>query len=154
MKMPSYQYRKCHCGDKMILAQSYIHNGNFYFCKEMVYWGGFAVNTLRQRQNVCHFAGDIFKCIFLKGNVWILIKISLKFVPKCPIDKMTALVQIMAWCQTGDKPLSEPMMTYVFNAYMHHSVSMIRDLALSISIMVIRLSDGCDIRRYLKPLVP
>ena len=35
---------------------------------------------------------------------------SLKFVPKGPIDNITALVQIMAWRRLGDKPLSEPMM--------------------------------------------
>ena len=27
MKMPSYQYRKSHCGDKTILRPSYLHNG-------------------------------------------------------------------------------------------------------------------------------
>ena len=27
IKMPSYQYRKSHCGDKMILWPSYLHNG-------------------------------------------------------------------------------------------------------------------------------
>ena len=42
--------------------------------------------------------------------VSILIKISLKFVPKGPINNITALVQIMAWRRPGDKPLSEPMM--------------------------------------------
>ena len=26
------------------------------------------------------------------------------------IDNIPALVQIMAWCRSGDKPLSEPMM--------------------------------------------
>ena len=30
-------------------------------------------------------------------NAWISIKISLKFVPKGPIDNIPALVQIMAW---------------------------------------------------------
>ena len=30
-------------------------------------------------------------------NVWISIKISLKFVPKDPINNIPALVQIMAW---------------------------------------------------------
>ena len=40
------------------------------------------VNTLKQRQNGHHFLDDIFKYIFLNANVWILIKISLKFVPK------------------------------------------------------------------------
>ena len=43
-------------------------------------------------------------------NVWIPIKISLKFVPKGPINNIPALVQIMAWRRPGDKPLSEPMM--------------------------------------------
>ena len=68
------------------------------------------VNTLRPRQNGRLFPDDVFKCIFLNGNVWISIKISLKFVPKCPINNIPALVQIMAWRRPGDKPLSEPMM--------------------------------------------
>ena len=33
------------------------------------------------------FANEIFKCIFLDENIWISIKIPLKFVPKGPIDK-------------------------------------------------------------------
>ena len=48
--------------------------------------------------------------IFLNENVRLLIKISLKFVPKGPINNNPALVQIMAWRRSGDKPLSEPMM--------------------------------------------
>ena len=43
-------------------------------------------------------------------NVWISIKISLKFVPEGQINNIPALVRIMAWCWPGDKPLSEPMM--------------------------------------------
>ena len=57
-----------------------------------------------------HLADDIFKCIFLNENVWIAIAISLKFVPKCWINNIPGLVQIMAWRRPGDKPLSEPMM--------------------------------------------
>ena len=68
------------------------------------------INTLRPKQNGCHLPDNIFKCIFLNENVWILIKISLEFVPKGPINNIPALVQIMAWCRPGDKPLSEPMM--------------------------------------------
>ena len=67
-------------------------------------------NTLRPRQNGRHFADDIFTCIFLNENASIAIKISLKCVPKGPINNIPALVQIMAWCRPGDKPLSEPMM--------------------------------------------
>ena len=68
-------------------------------------------NTLRQRQNGRHFTDNIFKCIFLNENVWISIGISLKFVPRSPINNILALVQIMAWRRSGDKPLSEPMMS-------------------------------------------
>ena len=68
------------------------------------------VNTLRPIQNGRRFADDTFKRIFLNENVRITIKISLKFVPKGPINNNPALVQIMAWRRPGDKPLSEPMM--------------------------------------------
>ena len=69
------------------------------------------INTLRPRQNGCHFADDIFKCIFMSENLWISLKNSLKFVPKVRINSIPALVQIMAWRRSGDKPLSEPMVT-------------------------------------------
>ena len=68
------------------------------------------LNTLRPRQNDRHLADDLFKCIFLKENVWISIKISRKCVTKGPINNITALVQVMAWRRPGGKPLSEPMM--------------------------------------------
>ena len=48
--------------------------------------------TLRPRQNGRHFADDILKCIFLNEIVWIPIEISLKFVPKGPVDNIPALV--------------------------------------------------------------
>ena len=68
------------------------------------------VNTLRPRQDDRHFPDDIFKRIFLNENVWVSLKISLKFVPKVPINTIPALVQTMAWRRPGDKPLSEPML--------------------------------------------
>ena len=68
------------------------------------------VNSLRPRHNGRHFPDDIFKRIFLTENVWIPITISLKFVPKGPINNIPSLVQIMAWRRPGDKPLSEPIM--------------------------------------------
>ena len=43
-------------------------------------------------ENGRHFTDDIFKRIFGIENVWIPIKISLKFVPKCPINNIPALV--------------------------------------------------------------
>ena len=68
------------------------------------------INTSRPRRIEQHFADDIFKSFFFNENVWISIKISLKFVPKGPINNIPALVQIMAWRRPGDKPLSETMM--------------------------------------------
>ena len=64
------------------------------------------------------FADDIFKYIFLKWKD--RITILLKRVPRSPIDNYPALVQVMAWCQTGDKPKPELMMTQFTDAYMWH----------------------------------
>ena len=50
-------------------------------------------------------ADHIFKWIFLNENYRILVPISLKFVPRSVIDTMAALVQVMAWHRTGNKPL-------------------------------------------------
>ena len=69
-------------------------------------------NSSPSGQNGHHFADDIFSCIFGIENFHIWIKISLKFVPKGQINNNTALVQIMAWGWIGDKPLSEPMLTW------------------------------------------
>ena len=84
------------------------------------------VNTLRLRQNGHHFA-DIFKWISLNENFWILNRISLKYVPLGQMGNMTALVQIMAWPQTGKKSLSEPMSVCCTDAYICHSASMVNN---------------------------
>ena len=62
------------------------------------------------------FSRRHFKYIFLNESIWISLKISLKFVPKVPINNIPALVQIMNHRQTkkkkersSAKPLSEPM---------------------------------------------
>ena len=67
------------------------------------------INSLRPRQNGRLFADDTFKRIFLNENIRISTRNSLKFVPKGLINKIPALVLIMAWRRPGDKPLSEPM---------------------------------------------
>ena len=38
---------------------------------------------------------------FLEWNCCILMKISLKCFPQCPINNIPALIPIMAWCQSG-----------------------------------------------------
>ena len=71
-------------------------------------------------QNGRHFADNMFKRIFLNENIWMSNEISLKYVPWDVIDRMPALVQIMAWRRPGDKPLSEPMLTQFTDANMRH----------------------------------
>ena len=68
------------------------------------------LNTLRPRQNCCHFFRRHFHMHFSQWIWKVSINISLKFVPKGPINSISALVEIMAWRRPGDKPLSEPMM--------------------------------------------
>ena len=58
------------------------------------------------------FSDDILKCIFMNEKLRILIQISLKFVPKGPIDNNSALVQVMAWRRS--------MLTRFTDAYMRH----------------------------------
>ena len=43
-------------------------------------------------QNGCHFTDNIFRCIFVNEKLCFLIKISLKFIPKGPIDNNPAFV--------------------------------------------------------------
>ena len=44
----------------------------------------------------------IFQMHFYEWKFCILIQISLKFVPKGPIDNKAALVQVIASCPSGD----------------------------------------------------
>ena len=110
----------------------YIILGRFYF--ESFKWFAYLVNgvsrplhaslgswTEQRSQRVANFPTRLitlmpkfsqttFSNVFFNGNIWISIKISLKFVPKGPINNISALVQIMAWCRPGNKSLPKPMM--------------------------------------------
>ena len=77
---------------------------------------------MKPRQNGLHFPDDIFKLIFLNENMQISIQTSLKF-PRGLINNIPALVQVMGCRRPGDKPLSEPMMASVSDAYLRHSAS-------------------------------
>ena len=55
------------------------------------------VETLRPRQNGRRFPDNIFKCIFLNEDVCLSIKISLKFVPKGPMNNIPALVHFLTY---------------------------------------------------------
>ena len=108
------------------------------------------INTLRTRQNGLHFADDIFNCIFMHENVWISLKVSLKFVPKFPINNIPAMVQMMAWRRPGDKPLFEPMMV---NSMTHICVTRpqwvnITKYVLRLTNVIINIQDRTRWKRY------
>ena len=76
---------------------------------------------------LCHFNssppgqnGSHFGRLFFNEHGRVQIQISLKCVPRSSIDSKAVLVQVMAWCRTGDKPLPEPMLTQFTDAYMRH----------------------------------
>ena len=66
------------------------------------------------------FSDDIFRCIYMNENIRIAIQFSLKFVPKGPIDNKSVLVQVMAWHWRSNKPLPEPILAQLTDAYMRH----------------------------------
>ena len=69
------------------------------------------LNTLRPRQNGRHLGDDIFT----NENHCILMLISLKFVSTGQINNHPKSGRIIAWCRTGDKPLSKPsLVTHIW----------------------------------------
>ena len=50
---------------------------------------------------------------------------SPKCVPKDSIGNKSILVQVMAWCRSGVKPLSEPNLTQCTDAYMSHDLNVL-----------------------------
>ena len=88
---------------KIIKNKSCVYD--FLLCFTRTY-----VNTLRPRQNCRHFQTTFFKWTFLNESVWISINISLRFVPRSPINNIPTLIHVLVWHRPGDKPLSEPMM--------------------------------------------
>ena len=73
--------------------------------------------TLNPEHNCQHFVDDIFKKILLNENNYILIQISLKFVPRGLIENKSALIQTGAWCWTGNMSVPEPVMTVIDTVY-------------------------------------
>ena len=86
--------------DKVVTARAvwYLFGPVMHACISLTHW-----SRDKMSQN-------IFKCIFLNENVWISLKISLKFIPMVRNNTIPALVLKMAWCWPGNKPLSKPVM--------------------------------------------
>ena len=88
-----------YCTYKIIVTSDDLPGSNV-----LTHWGWDKMDAISQTT-----FSSAFSCMKIL-NVWIPIWISLKFVPKGPINNIPALVQIMAWRRPGNKPLSEPMM--------------------------------------------
>ena len=76
-------------------------------------------NSSRPGQNGRHFTDDIFRCIFVNEKFCNLTKISLKFIPKGPIDNNPA----MFFLDNGLAPNRQQLMlTWFADTYMRLSV--------------------------------
>ena len=65
-KISSYQYRKSHCGDKMILRPSYLHNGISYTGKmTSLFWIGALIYILYLSLSLYRF---MLKCVVRRFN--------------------------------------------------------------------------------------
>ena len=84
IKMPSYQYRKSHCGDnKMIVRSSYLHNGISYTGKmTSLYWTSpqeslavtYHKSTLVEVMALCHQATSSMSPYGVNTGQWVNIK--------------------------------------------------------------------------------
>ena len=99
-------------------------------------------------QNGRHFT-DISACIFMNEKFCILIRISLKFVPKDQIDNRSALVQVMAWRRTGDKPFPELMLTQFTYAW----ICLTLGVSPCTSARILKTLHHCNIKWYTKLVV-
>ena len=112
--------RKMHDDVIMHLPHPYINDGSQVVLVVAYSSHKIEINPSPLGQNRRHFADNPLQMHFHHWNKCILIRISLKFVPVNPIDKKSALVQVMVWRRTGGKPLPEPMLTQFTDAYMRH----------------------------------
>ena len=69
----------------------------------------FKLNMQSPSQKEQHLADNSFKCVY---KSFYLFEYSLNFVHLDPVDKKSSVLQIMAWCQAGHKPLPELMLTW------------------------------------------
>ena len=70
----------------------------------------------------------------------------MKFVPNGPINNISALAQIMAWRQAGDKPLSEPLMvrlpTHYIYSEQHEKIKYVLEKKMTTLFNSLRLNDS------------
>ena len=80
--------------------------------------------TVKPRQNGGHFANAFSNSCYSKAIDIFRFKFHWTWFPRVKSTNEAEMVQIVAWRQTGDKPLSEPMRGWFIAAYIRHPASM------------------------------
>ena len=83
------------------------------FSNSLIHWGWNQMSAIWQTEISNAFS--LMKCILIQ---------MAKFVLKDSINNIPALVEMMAWYRSGNKPLYEPMTVQFTDAYMRHSTWM------------------------------
>ena len=130
--MPSYQYRKSHCGDKTVVRSSYLHNRISYTGNmSSLYWIGGLVHIHRtgaliyqsaqyisgDQTNICHFCkSKIFK---IKTQAWLFNLIKQKCT-SLPFNTMVFIwyshvvtLQKYCWTRLSDSFINDAMNSFV-----------------------------------------
>ena len=69
------------------------------------------------------FCRQHFDLNFFYGQILYVDQNAFKIIPNSPIAKNWVLVQMMAWCQTGDRSMSEPMKPCFWWMYLPYHAS-------------------------------
>ena len=94
------------------------------------------VNTLRPCTKWLPFCRWHFQINFHAKKLWYF---DPKFieVPEGPFDFKPVLVQVMAWCRTGNKPLPEPILAKIHEAYSVSRPQWVKEIYSSILLIQI-----------------
>ena len=102
--------------DLIKFSPSYQFENKISLVHLLHYWSyPVMFNSSPPRQNGRHFRSRHFQMHFHERRV---LYFHSNFIRVCPIDKVSALVQVMARDRTGVKPLPEPMRIYFTDTYM------------------------------------
>ena len=72
-----------------------------------MYWLSYRLSSKSDTLKITY----IYKCIFLNEIIYVLIKVSLTFIPQYSIDGKRTLIQAMTLCLAENVSLPEPMLS-------------------------------------------
>ena len=89
------------------------------------------VNILRSYKMAAIFQTIFSDAFSWNENIWIAIKISLKFLPKGPINIIPALGQIMAWCRLSESHCLNQWWLIYWRVYASLGLNELKDALLN-----------------------